>query len=82
MSTHAISERRSPNVAAHSYTLESGTTITLFKSFPGDTSPRMQMQPQGGNPVDCGAVESPERFGSYATTAEFAAWVERFAATA
>lgn len=82
MTTHAISERRSPNVAAHSYTLESGTTVTLFKSFPGDTTPRMQMQVPGGNPVDCGAVENPGRFGAFGTVEEFASWVERFAESA
>lgn len=82
MTHHAISERRSPNVLSRSYALESGTIITLFKSTPGDTSPRMQMQIADGNPVDCGAVENPDRFGPYGTREEFAAWVERFAATA
>lgn len=77
-----ISEQRSPNTIAFSYLLETGTLVTLFKSTPGDTTPRMQMQIADGNPVDCGAVEFPDRFGPYSTSAEFATWVERFANTA
>lgn len=74
-----LSVRHQPNVLAHSYTLDTGTLITFFKSTPGDTTPRMQMQLPDGDPIDCGAVEAPERFGPYETPAEFRSWVERFA---
>lgn len=77
-----ITEQRSPNVIAHSYTLDTGTIVTIFKSSPGDTTPRMQMQMPGGDPIDCGPIDNPERFGPYGTPVEFAAWVENFAENA
>lgn len=79
MSTLTISRNHTPNSMAFSFTLDTGTTFTCFRSVPGDTAPRLQMQVAGGQPVDCGFVEAPERFGPYGTEAEFAEWVSRFA---
>ena len=77
-----MSTLTAPNVLSYAYRLESGTVVTLFRSYPGDTAPRMQMQTPGGNPVDCGAVDNPERFGPFGTPVEFEAWAQRFAAEA
>lgn len=79
MTMHA---RHLPNVLAHSYRLDSGTVVTLFKATPGDTAPRMQMQVAGCEPVDCGPVENPDRFGAHSTPADFQNWATRFAETA
>lgn len=68
----------SPNVLTVSYELESGTTVTLFKSTPGDTTPRLAMQLPGSGAIDCGAVENADRFGPHGTAEEFAAWAENF----
>lgn len=77
-----MSTLTAPNVLSYAYVLESGTIVTLFRSTPGDTTPRMQMQVPDGTPVDCGRVESPERFGAFGTAGEFAAWAKRFATEA
>lgn len=77
-----MSTLTAPNVLSYAYRLESGTVVTLFRSVPGDTTPRMQMQPEGGQAVDCGAIDNPERFGPFGTPAEFEAWAQRFAAEA
>lgn len=79
MTTTALSPNHLPNTLAHEFALHGGTKVTLYKAVPGDTAPRMQMQILGGNPVDCGPVESPERFGAYSTPAEFKAWCRTFA---
>lgn len=71
-----------PNVLSSSFTLDTGTVVTMFRAVPGDTTPRMQMQMPGCQPIDCGAIEAPERFGSYGTNAEFQAWSQRFAESA
>lgn len=68
----------SPNVLSVSYLLDSGTTVTLFKSTPGDTTPRMAMKLPGGNQIDCGAVENADRFGPHSTAEEFNTWAENF----
>ena len=77
-----ILARHTPNTMPFSYPLDTGTVVTVFKSVPGDTAPRLQMQVPGGNPVDCGAIDRPERFGSYDTPKAFASWVQAFATSA
>ena len=71
-----VTKNHTPNSLAFSFTLETGTTFTFFRSVPGDTAPRMQIP--GGQPVDCGFVDNPERFGAYGTEREFAEWVSRY----
>jgi hypothetical protein len=69
-----------PNAIAYSYWLEHGTKITLYRSTPGDTAPRMQMTLQNGQYVNAGFVDNPERFGDHGTTRdEFRQWCQRFA---
>lgn len=64
-----------PNVMAWSWIeKESGTKFMLYKSTPGDTTPRLAMR---GFSTE---VVFPERYGSYDTAKEFKAWCERFVA--
>lgn len=65
-----------PNVEAYSYYLDHGTKVTLYRSTPGDTAPRMQMRLQDDSLVNAGFVEKPERYGSHD---DFRAWCIRFA---
>lgn len=69
-----LTDESMPNVMAHSFLTDEGTKITLFKSHPGDTSPRMQMHGQAMT------VVNPERFGPYGTAKEFRAWCQAYVA--
>ena len=68
----------SPNVWAFSYRVEGGTVVTIFKSTPGDTEPRLQMTRPGCPAADLGAIDRPDRFGRFDTLTQFKRFVEAF----
>lgn len=53
--------------------------VVLYRSTPGDTTPRIAIIDDEGEQFDCGEVIQPEDFGPLGTTkADFLHWVEAF----
>ena len=78
MSTKVRAMLRTPNVMAVTFTSDGGNTYTIYRSTPGDTSPRIQCD-NGVFVSDWGAIVHPERFGDrWETLDEFTAWCQAF----